>query len=71
MSGQPAQTSHLRVADPEGLVGAIRGGDLEPMVLGGHGKESALSRVMLPGSCLDHAEIGPSMWFRGAMPTDC
>ena len=71
MSGQPAQTSHLRVADPEGLVGAIRGGDLEPMVLGGHGRESALSRVMLPGSCLDHAEIGPSMWFRGAMPTDC
>jgi len=26
---------------------------------------------MLSGSCLDQATVGPSMWFRGVMPSDC
>jgi hypothetical protein len=71
MSASADYVSHLRIADPDGLVGAIRGSELEPWLLGGHRGESELSRIMLPESCLDHAEIGPAMWFRGAMPTDC
>lgn len=63
--------SRLRIADPDGLVGAIRGSDLEPWLLSGHRSESELSRIMLPGSCLDHAIFGPAMWFRGVMPKDC
>ncbi|HSP44348.1 MAG TPA: helix-turn-helix domain-containing protein [Luteolibacter sp.] len=61
----------VRIADPDGLAEAIRGSELEPWLLSGHGTESELSRIMLPGSCLDHAEMGPAMWFRGAMPKDC
>jgi AraC-like DNA-binding protein len=57
--------------DPDGLVGAIRGSELEPWLLSGHQRGSELSRVLLPGSCLDHAEIGPAMWFHGVMPKDC
>jgi AraC family ethanolamine operon transcriptional activator len=71
MSGLSPHVSHLRVADPDGLMGAIRGGDLEARVLGGHRAETLLSRVTLPGSCLDQATVGPSMWFRGVMPSDC
>ena len=71
MSGLSPHVSHLRVADADDLAGAIRGGDLEAMVLHGHRSETVLSRVLLPGSCLDQATVGPSMWFRGAMPPDC
>jgi hypothetical protein len=71
MSEAAVPISHLRIADPEGLVGAIRGSELEPWILSGHRRESGLTRVMLPGSCLDQVEIGPAMWFRGAMPKDC
>ena len=71
MSGFPPPIRQLRVADPEGLVGAIRGVDLEPLVLNDHRAESALSRVLLPGSCLDQVSLGPSMWFHGVTPSDC
>lgn len=71
MPDLPHPVSHLRVAEPEGLVGAIRGGDLDAQVLHDHEAETVLSRVMLSVSCLDQATVGPSMWFRGVMPTDC
>jgi len=71
MSESAFPASHLRIADPDGLVGAIRGSELEPWLLSGHRRESELSRILMPGSCLDQAEIGPAMWFRGAMPKDC
>jgi AraC-like DNA-binding protein len=63
--------SRLRIGEPDGLVGAIRGSELDPRLLGGYRRESELLRLLLPGSCLDHAEIGPAMWFHGAMPKDC
>ena len=63
--------SRLQFSDPDALAGGIRGGHLEPWVLDGHRVESELSRIMLPGSCLDRAEIGSSIWFRGEMPRDC
>jgi AraC-like DNA-binding protein len=63
--------SRIQFSDPDGLVGAICGGQLEPWVLGGHRAESEMSRIMLPGSCLDQAELGSAMWFRGEMPKDC
>lgn len=63
--------SRLHVADPEGLVEAIRGSELDPWLLSGHRTDSGLSRIMLPESCLDQVEIGPAMWFRGVMPKDC
>ena len=63
--------SRIRFSEPDGLIGAIRGGHLDPWVLGGHRAESELSRIMLPASCLDQAEIGSAMWFRGGMPKDC
>ena len=63
--------SCISFSEPDGLVGAIRGCHLDPWVLGEHRAESELSRIMLPGSCLDHAEIGSAMWFRGEMPKDC
>lgn len=63
--------SCIQFSDPDHLVGAIRGSQLEPWVVGGHQAESELSRIMLPGSCLDQAEIGSAMWFRGGMPADC
>lgn len=62
---------HLRIADPDGLMGAIRGSELEPWALSGHPVESELLRIPLPNSCLDQAQLGPAMWFRGAMPKDC
>lgn len=71
MQGPTPHVSRLRVADPEEIQGAIRGGDLEAMVLAGHRAETQLARVCLSGVCLDHAIVGPSMWFRGAMPSDC
>jgi len=63
--------SRIQFNDPDHLVGAICGGHIEPWVLGGHRAESELSRIMLPDSCLDQAEIGSAMWFRGEMPKDC
>lgn len=71
MSESSIPVSRLRVADPEGLVEVIRGSELEPWILNGHRRESELTRVMLPGCCLDQVEVGPAMWFRGAMPKDC
>jgi AraC-like DNA-binding protein len=71
MSDPAFPVNHQRMADPEGLVGAIQGSELDAWLLSGHRKESELSRVLLPGSCLDQAEFGPAMWFRGAMPKDC
>ncbi len=72
MSESAHHVSHLRIADPDGLVGAIRGGHLEPWLLDGkHRGQSELSRIVLPGSCLDHAELGAAMWFRGALPKSC
>lgn len=71
MSESGSHVSDLRIADPDGLVGAIRGSELEPWLLSGHRTESHLSQILLPGSCLDQAKIGPAMWFRGAMPKDC
>jgi AraC-like DNA-binding protein len=71
MSESGPAVSHIQFSDPDGLVGAIRGSQLDPWVLGGHWTESELSRIILPGSFLDHAEIGPAMWFRGEMPSDC
>lgn len=62
--------SSLRIADPDGLVGAIRGSELEPWILNRHRNESRLTRLMLPGACLDQVEIGPAMWCRGVMPKD-
>lgn len=61
----------MRIADPDGLAAAIRGSELEPWLLSGHGRESVLSRIPLAESCLDMAEVGPAMWFRGSMPKDC
>ena len=66
-----AHISRLCIPDPEGLEGAIRGSELEPWLLSGHRQQSTLSRMMLPGSCLDQVEIGPALWFRGVMPKDC
>jgi AraC-like DNA-binding protein len=71
MSESGTVVSRIQFSDPDGFVGAIRGGHLDPWVLGGHRAESELSRVMLPGSCLDQAEIGSAMWFRGEMPKEC
>jgi AraC-like DNA-binding protein len=71
MSDLAVPINHLRIADPDGLTEAIRGSELEPWLLSGHPRESELSRILLPGSCLDHAEMGPAMWFRGVMPKDC
>jgi AraC-like DNA-binding protein len=71
MSETGTAVSRIQFSDPDHLVGAIRGGHIEPWVLGGHRAESELSRIMLPGSCLDQAEIGSAMWFRGEMPKDC
>lgn len=51
-------------------MGAIRGCELEPWLINGHGKPSELSRVLLPSSCLDMAEVGPSMLFRTETPKD-
>jgi AraC-like DNA-binding protein len=71
MTESGSSVSRISFSEPDDLVGAIRGCRLEPWVLGGHREESELSRIMLPGSCFDHAEIGPAMWFRGEMPKDC
>jgi AraC-like DNA-binding protein len=60
-----------RIADPDQLVEAIRGAELEPWLLSGQEEESMVSRVQLPGSWLESAVIGPAMWFRGVMPKDC
>lgn len=71
MSEIGTAVSRIQFNDPDHLAGAIRGGHLEPWVLRRHRAESELSRIMLPGSCLDQAEIGSAMWFRGEMPKDC
>jgi AraC-like DNA-binding protein len=71
MSESGTAVSRIQFNDADGFVGAIRGSQLEPWVLGGHRAESELSRILLPGSCLDQAEIGSAMWFRGEMPKNC
>jgi AraC-like DNA-binding protein len=65
-----AHLSQIRAFDPDYLMGAIRGCELEPWLINGHGKPSELSRILLPNSCLDMAEVGPSMLFRGVSPKD-
>lgn len=62
--------SQTLVSDPDCLMGAIRGCQLEPWLINGHGKPSELSRILLPGSCLDMTEVGPSMLFRAETPKD-
>jgi hypothetical protein len=71
MSEYGISVSRLQLSDPDQLIGAIRGSQLDAWVLGGHRAQSELSRIMLPGSCFDHAEIGSAMWFRGGTPKDC
>jgi hypothetical protein len=42
--------SRIPFSNLDNLIGAIRGGHIEPWVLGGHRAESELSRIMPPGS---------------------
>jgi AraC family ethanolamine operon transcriptional activator len=50
------------------LMGAIRDAQLEPCQLSAGAATSVLQRVVLPRVGLDSALLGPSLWFRGAMP---
>ena len=58
MSESSIPVSRLRVADPKGLVEAIRGSELEQWILNGHRGESGLTRVMLPGLGGDTRPVG-------------
>lgn len=68
-SESPVITSF--VLNPEELSGAIRNASLGPMQLSSRRLRSRLSRVLCPSVCLDFAELGPSMLFKGAMAEGC
>ncbi len=60
-----------RISDPDLLHAAIRGAHLDPCQLSSGTPPSLLSRVVLPGMCLDLVRLGPAMLFTGQMPKDC
>jgi AraC-like DNA-binding protein len=58
------------IRDPERLISAVRGADLEPCQLSASGSSSNLARLLLPDTCLDMVRLGPAMLFTGMMPRD-
>ena len=56
---------------PELLAEALRGAELHPCQLSHRPAPSDLTRVLLPGACVDMANLGADMLFTGAMPRDC
>lgn len=65
------QVRRVLLTDPELLVEGIRGAEMIPCQLSRRARVSELHRILLPQSCLDLADLGPSMLFSGLMPRDC
>jgi AraC family ethanolamine operon transcriptional activator len=60
-----------RFSDPEQLMGAIRGADLDPCQLTGSPAVSEISRISFAGSTLDTSSLGPGFAFTGTTARDC
>jgi AraC-like DNA-binding protein len=67
-----APTAFLaRFSDPERLMGAIRGADLDPCQLTGQSSLSEISRIAFPHCTLDTASLGAGFAFTGMTARDC
>jgi AraC-like DNA-binding protein len=59
-----------RFSDPEQLMGAIRGADLDPCQLTSRPAVSEISRIAFAGSTLDTSSLGPGFAFTGTTARD-